>query len=141
MEKLTFNEMLNKCWETALGVTKMAKFYQASSPHNTEFVHCIFRGNEEYDTIMVNCTLTGKITVQTVDSPYLEDEIIHPPLKMTLEEAEECLVNAGYSKKWSVVVLRSPLYKIVYPPLYIFTVDGKYIAVDSTDGNNVFELY
>ena len=141
MEKLTFNEMLNKCWETALGVTKMAKFYQASSPHNTEFVHCIFRGNAEYDTIMVNCTLTGKITVQTVDSPYLEDEIIHPPLKMTLEEAEECLVNAGYSKKWLVVVLRSPLYKIVYPPLYIFTVDGKYIAVDSTDGNNVFELY
>lgn len=141
MEKLTFNEMVQKCWETALGVSKLAKFYQASAPHNVEFVHSIFRGSGEYATIMVNCTETGQISVQTVDSPYLDDLVIHPPIKMTLEEAEQCLINAGYKERWSVVVLRAPLYKVVYPPLYIFTVDGKYIAVDSTDGTNVFELY
>lgn len=141
MEKLNFNEMLNKCWETALGVSKMAKLYQGSSPHDLSFIHCIFRGDEEYATIMVNCTCEGKISIQTVDSPYLDDQVIHPPLKMTEVEAEQCLINAGYTGRWSSVVLRSPLYKVVYPPLYIFTVDGKYMAVDSTDGTNVFELY
>lgn len=141
MEKFNFNQMLDKCWQTALGITKMAKLYQASSPHNLEFIHCIFRGDVEYATIMVNCTFDGKISVQTVDSPYLDDQVIHPPLEMSLEDAEHYLINAGYTKRWSVVVLRSPLYKVVYPPLYIFTVDGKYIAVDSTNGNNVFELY
>jgi hypothetical protein len=60
---------------------------------------------------------------------------------MTQAESEQCLLKAGYSDKWSVVVLRSPLYKVIYPPLYIYTVDGKYIAVDSTNGDNVFEMY
>ena len=52
MEKLNFNEMLNKCWETALGMTKVAKLYQGSSPHDLSFIHCIFRGNDEYATIL-----------------------------------------------------------------------------------------
>lgn len=141
MEKLNFNEMLDKCWETALGVSKMVKLYQGSSPHDLSFIHCIFRGDEQYATIMVNCTCEGKVSVQTVDSPYLDDQVIHPPIQMTQEEAEQCLINAGYTGRWLAVVLRSPLYKVVYPPLYIYTVDNKYIAVDSTDGTNVFELY
>lgn len=140
MEKLNFNEMLQKCWETALGVTKMAKFYQASTPHGLNFMHCVFRGSGQYATILVNCTSDGQISVQTVDSPYLDDLVIHPPIQMTFDEAEQCLINAGYTNRWSVVVLRAPLYKVVYPPLYIFTVDEKYMAVDSTNGN-VFELY
>ena len=141
MEKLTFEEMLQKCWETSLGVTKLAKLYQASTPHGLNFMHCVFRGAGEYATILVNCTSEGKISVQTLDSPYLDDNVIHPPFQMTQAESEQCLLKAGYSDKWSVVVLRSPLYKVIYPPLYIYTVDGKYIAVDSTNGDNVFELY
>jgi len=133
--------MLNKCWETALGITKMAKFYEASSPDNLDFIHCVFRGVGEYATILVNCTCDGQISVQTVDSPWLDDLVIHPPIQMTQEESEQCLINAGYTDKWKAVVLRAPLYKIVYPPLYIYTVDNKYIAVDSTNGENVFELY
>jgi hypothetical protein len=142
MEKLNFNEMLNKCWETALGMTKMAKLYQGSSPHDLSFIHCIFRGNDEYATIMVNCTSHGKISVQTVDSPYLDDLVIHPPLQMTQEESEQYLIKAGYAGRWSVVLLRAPLYSVVYPPLYIYTVENVgYIAVDSTNGDNVFPLY
>jgi hypothetical protein len=141
MEKLNFNEMLQKCWETALGVTPLAKFYQASSPNDLSFIHCIFRGDNQYATIMVNCTWEGKINIQTVDSPYLDDLVIHPPIKMSETEAEQYLIKAGYTDKWTSVVLRAPLYKVVYPPLYIFTVDGKYMAVDSTNGENVFELY
>ena len=133
--------MLNKCWETALNLTKTAKLYQGSSPHDLSFIHCIFRADEEYVTIMVNCTSHGKVTIQTVDSPYLDDLVIHPPLEMTQEESEQYLIKAGYTDRWLAVVLRAPLYSVHYPPLYIYTVDDKYIAVDSTNGDNVFPLF
>ncbi len=140
MEKqLDFNEMLNLCWSTALGITKQAKLYQASSPHGLRFIHCIFRGNEQYDTIMVNCTSSGKIKIITIDSPYMDDCVIHPPIKMSQVESEQYLNAAGYDK-WSVVLLREPLYSVKYPPLYIYTVPNVgYMAVDTTDGN-VFQL-
>ena len=138
--KLNFNQMLDKCWETALGITKQAKFYQASSPKKLNFIHCIFRGNDEYATIMVNCTCEGKITITTVDSPYMDDCVITPPIKMTQVESEQYLNKAGYNE-WTVVLLREPLYSVKYPPLYIYTVPNVgYMAVDSTNGN-VFPLY
>ena len=142
---LDFNQMLEKCWEAALGVTKIAKFYQASAPHGLHFVHAVFRGNDQYLTILVNCTCEGEVRVQTVDSPYLEDQVVHFPLKMSEAEAEQCLIAAGYDRPWTAVCLRSPLYKVYYPPLYIYTVSAgeglfEYIAVDSTDGTNVFPL-
>jgi hypothetical protein len=141
---LNFNQMLDLCWKTAVGVSYQAKLYQASSPKNLSFIHCIFRGNAEYATIMVNCTSEGKVNVVTVDSPYLDDCVIHPPIKMTQEESEIILNNAGYTK-WTAVVLREPLYSVKYPPLYIYTVintpeqPGGYIAVDTTTGD-VFPL-
>ena len=141
MEKLNFNQMLNKCWETALNLTKTAKLYQGSSPHDLSFIHCIFRADEQYVTIMVNCTCHGKVSIQTVDSPYLDDLVIHPPLQMTQEESEQYLINAGYTDRWSAVVLRAPLYSVHYPPLYIYTIDNQYIAVDSTNGDNIFPLF
>ena len=141
MEKLNFNQMLDKCWETALGITKMAKFYEASAPHGLNFIHCVFRGIGEYATILVNCTSEGEISVQTVNSPWLDDLVIHPPIQMTQEESEQWLFKAGYSEKWVAVVLRAPLYSVHYPPLYIYTVDNQYIAVDSTNGENVFPLF
>lgn len=141
MERLDFNQMLDKCWETALNLTKTAKLYQGSSPHDLSFIHCIFRADEEYVTIMVNCTCFGKVSVQTVDSPYLDDLVIHPPLQMTQKESEQFLINAGYTDRWLAVVLRAPLYSVHYPPLYIYTIDNKYIAVDSTNGDNVFPLF
>jgi len=138
--KLDFNQMLDKCWKTALGVTKRAKLYQASSPKNLSFIHCIFRGDGEYATIIVNCTCEGRIHITTVDSPYMDDCVIHPPIKMTQVESEQFLINAGYTE-WTVVLLREPLYSVKYPPLYIYTVPNVgYMAVDSTNGN-VFPLY
>ena len=142
--KLNFNEMLDLCWKTAVGVSYQAKLYQASSPKDLSFIHCIFRGNAEYATIIVNCTCEGKINIVTVDSPYLDDCIIHPPIKMTQEESVNFLNEAGY-RDWTSVVLRAPLYSVKYPPLYIYTVigtpdsPGGYIAVDTTNGE-VFPL-
>lgn len=145
-QPLDFNQMLDLCWKTALGITREAKLYQASSPKGLGFIHCVFRGDySEFDTIIVNCTNDGEIKAYTLESPYLEDQVIHFPIKMTEKEAETCLYDAGYPKQWTTVVLRSPLYSVHYPPLYIFSVvkDGmvEYIAVDSTDGKNVFPMY
>ena len=140
MEKLDFNQMLDKCWVTALGITKQAKLYQASSPAGLSFIHCIFRGNEQYATIMVNCTDSGQITVAMIDSPYMDDCVIHPPIKMSQTQSEQYLNAAGYNL-WTAVVLREPLYSVKYPPLYIYTVPNVgYMAVDSTTGS-VFQLY
>lgn len=139
-EKLSFNEMLDKCWKTALGISPLVKLYQASSPDDVSFMHSIFRGDDEYATIMVNCTNKGKISIQYVDSPYMDDCVIHPPIKMSLNDAECCLQESEYGGDWSVVVLREPLYSIKYPPLYIFTVEHQgYIAVSTEDGS-VFPL-
>lgn len=137
--KLNFNEMLNTCWGVALSFTKRAKLYQASSPNDLSFIHCIFRGDDEYATVMVNCTSSGKTQIVTVDSPYLDDCVIHPPIEMTQTESEQYLTAAGYSN-WTCVCLREPLYSVKYNPLYIYTVPstlqkvGGYIGVDSTDG-------
>ena len=140
--KLDFNQMLDKCWTSALGLTKTAKLYQAGSPHDLSFIHCVFRADTaDYVTILINCTCEGKVSIQTVDSPYLEDLVIHPPLAMTQAESESFLRASGYEGRWMNVVLRAPLYSVHYPPLYIYTVDNQYIAVDSTDGSNVFPLF
>lgn len=145
-QPLDFNQMLDICWKTALGITKEAKLYQASSPRGLNFVHAVFRGDfTEYDTIIVNCYSNGEVRGYTLESPYMEDQVIHPPLKMTEKEAEVCLYDAGYPKQWTTVVLRSPLYSVHYPPLYIFSIPNdkgvEYIAVDSTNGKNVFPMY
>ena len=84
--------------------------------------------------------LGGKTQIITIDSPYMDDCVIHPPIKMTQGESEQYLNAAGYDK-WSVVLLREPLYSVKYPPLYIYTVPNVgYMAVDTTDGN-VFQLF
>jgi hypothetical protein len=61
---------------------------------------------------------------------------------MTEAEAEEALVAAGYKDEWTSVTLRAPLYSVVYPPLYIYSIPNVgFIAVDSTNASNVFPLY
>lgn len=132
---LDFNHMLDKCCITALGITKQAKLYQASSPRDLSFIHCIFRGNAQYATVMVNCTKEGAINTVTIDSPYLDDCVIHPPLKMTQAQSVEYLNIAGYGT-WTTVVLREPLGPSKFNPLYIYTVPNiGYVAVDSVNGN------
>lgn len=140
-EKLDFNQMLDKCWISALEMTKTAKLYQGTSPHDLSFIECVFRADTpDYVSMMVTCNSQGEVNIKTVDSPYLDDLVIHPPLEMTQAESEQFLLAAGYDGRWSCVVLRAPLYSVHYPPLYIYTIDNQYIAVDSTDGNNVFPL-
>ena len=136
---LTFNEMVDLSQEEALSITPLAKFYEASATKNENGIKSVFQGDKN-TTILVAVTDQGKMTSKVVDSPFLDDEIIHLPVKMTLEEAEQLLLDAGYGtgvegeSDWSVVVLRRPLGPQETPALYIFTTSKGYVSVNTLNG-------
>ncbi len=129
---LNFNEMVSLSREEALKISIHAKFYQSSSTKDLKRLQSVFRG-EDNSTIEIFCTNSGELKSKVIDSPYLEDEVIHLPVQMTLEEAEEKLQDAGYSD-WSEVVLRRPLGPDFAVPLYIFTTPTSYIGVNTITG-------
>ena len=113
-EKLTFNEMVGKTEEVAIGIDKTALFYESSATKELNGVKSVFAGKNN-TTIEVLCTSNGLTKSIVINEPFLEDEVINLPVKLTLEEAEELLLEAGYGTgvegeaDWSVVVLRRPL--------------------------------
>ena len=136
---LTFNEMVDLSQEEALSITPLAKFYEASATKNENGIKSVFQGDKN-STILVAVTDQGKMTSKVVNSPFLDDEVIHLPVKMTLEEAEQLLLDAGYGTgvegeaDWSVVVLRRPLGPQETPALYIFTTSKGYVSVNTLNG-------
>jgi hypothetical protein len=136
---LTFNEMVEVSQQEALSITPLAKFYEASATKNENGIKSVFQGVEN-STILIVVTAQGKVTSEVVDSPFLDDEVIHLPVKMTLEEAEQLLLDAGYGTgvegeaDWSVVVLRRPLGPQETPALYIFTTSKGYVSVNTLNG-------
>ena len=67
-------------------------------------------------------------------SPFLEDLPLKKAPKMTLKEAVELLDDAGTHEFFNVT-LRRPLGPERVPPLYIFGVDGGFIAVNTKTGD------
>ena len=136
---LTFNEMVDLSQEEALSITPLAKFYEASATKNENITKSVFRGVEN-STILVEITADGKVTSEVIDSPFLDDVVINLPVKMTLEEAEQLLLDAGYGTgvegvaDWSIVVLRKPLGPEETPALYIFTTSKGYVNVNTITG-------
>ena len=136
---LTFNEMVDVSQEKALSITPLAKFYEASATKKQNGIKSVFRGVEN-STILVEVTADGKIKSEVVNSPFLEDVVINLPIKMTLEEAEQLLLDAGYGTgvegvaDWSMVVLRRPLGPEETPALYIFTTSRGYVNVNTITG-------
>ncbi len=68
--------------------------------------------------------------------PWGGDMPIDQPLVRDLEQAINLLHNAGYKKRFSVVVLRKPLYPGVEENFYIFTMpeDRMFVAVGDRTG-------
>ena len=133
---LTFNEMVGVAHKEALSITPLAKFYEASATKKENGIKSVFRGVEN-STILVEVLTDGTVISEVVDSPFLEDVVIHLPAKMSLEEAEQLLLDAGYGTgiegvaDWSVVVLRRPLGPEETPALYIFTTSKGYVNVNT----------
>ena len=138
---LNFNEMLEAAFVAMKKESKMAELYQAFTGKEMKAMQVVFRGDMKYDSYIVLVDNEGKTAIKGLGSPYLEDVVIHPPLKISEVEAEEALANAGYSTDWKTLTLRSPLYSVHYPPLYIYEIENVgFIAVDSTDASNVFQM-
>ena len=132
---LTFNEMVTLSDSIALTVTPEAVLYEASARPELRLIEAIYRGNDEWPSLTIEVTSTGKDSLQKNTEPYLECLPIPLPVKMTLEEAEEKLQKSKYAGTWEIVVLRAPLGPVKLPPLYIFTVEEQgYIAVNTWTG-------
>jgi hypothetical protein len=68
------------------------------------------------------------------EAPFLEDVEIEQPPEMTLKRAVSLLDHAGYRDGFSAVTLRAPLGPKKTAPLYIFTVGGSFVGVNTKTG-------
>jgi hypothetical protein len=136
---LTFNEMVSQTEVEAKGIDTTALFYQSTSTKELKEVKSVFAGKDN-TTIEVICDSKGKTVSKVINSPFTEDEVIHLPVKMTLEEAIQLLLDAGYGTgvegeaDWSIVVLRRPLGPDFTFALYIFTTSKGYVSVNTVTG-------
>ena len=136
---LTFNEMVNQTQEAAKGIDTTALFYESTATKELTGVKSVFAGINN-TTIEVLCDSNGKTKSKVIDSPFMEDEVIHLPVKMTLEDAIQLLLDAGYGTgvegeaDWSIVVLRRPLGPDFTFALYIFTTSKGYVSVNTVTG-------
>ena len=128
-----FNEMLDKCWMTALKHEPDAKLYQGFATKEMKFVNCVFRGKNN-TTLLVECTDEGNTHLKDLDSPYMDDCVIHPPIKMSQEESLKILTAHLVNPEWSNVVLRKPLGPEPINTSYIYTCVTGYWAVDTETG-------
>ena len=133
---LSFNEMVSQTEVVAKGVDTTALFYESTSTKELKNVKSVFAGVDN-TTIEVICDSKGKTVSKVINSPFMEDEVIHLPVKMTLEEAIQLLLDAGYGTgvegeaDWSIVVLRRPLGPDFTFALYIFTTSKGYVSVNT----------
>jgi len=125
--------MLDKCWITALKHEPDAKLYQGFATKEMKFVNCVFRGKNN-TTLLVKCTDEGNTHLKDLDSPYMDDCVIHPPIKMSQEESLKILTEHLINPEWSNVVLRKPLGPEPINTSYIYTCVTGYWAVDTETG-------
>jgi hypothetical protein len=137
---LTFNEMVNQTEITAKGIDTTVLFYESSATKELTGVKSVFAGINN-TTIEVLCNSKGETESKVINSPFMEDEVIHLPVKLTLEEAEQILLDAGYGTgvegvaDWSEVVLRRPLEPGFNVAQYIFTTSKGFVSVNATTGS------
>ena len=77
---LTFNEMVNQTQEAAKGIDTTALFYESTATKELTGVKSVFAGVNN-TTIEVLCDSNGKTKSKVIDSPFMEDEVIHLPVK------------------------------------------------------------
>ncbi|KAF4345028.1 hypothetical protein FBEOM_902 [Fusarium beomiforme] len=92
------------------------------------------------------CSLGGKKTaiiqstewgefgdVQTIDSPFLGDQLIPWPVTLDIHDAFTILREAGYKQGVNAVTLRQPFYPGDDQPFYIFSIGNEFIGVGIKD--------
>lgn len=92
---------------------------------------CGLSGNK---TAIIQSTGWGEFEkVQTIDSPFLGDQVIPWPVSLDIHDAFAILRKAGYKGGVYAVTLRQPLIPGDDQPFYIFNVGNEFIAVGTQD--------
>ncbi|KAF4952269.1 hypothetical protein FGADI_6890 [Fusarium gaditjirri] len=92
---------------------------------------CGLSGNK---TAIIQSTGWGEFgKVQTIDSPFLGDQVISWPVALHIHDAFAILRKAGYKQAVYAVTLRQPLYPGDDQPFYIFNTGNEFIAVGTKD--------
>ncbi|KIL86306.1 hypothetical protein FAVG1_10704 [Fusarium avenaceum] len=91
-------------------------------------------GLSDNKTAIIQSTGWGEFgNVQTIDSPFLGDQVISWPVSLDIHDAFAILRKAGYKGGVYAVTLRQPLYPGDDQPFYIFNVGNEFIAVGTQD--------
>jgi hypothetical protein len=92
---------------------------------------CGLAGNK---TAIIQSTGWGEFgKVQTINSPFLGDQVIPWPVALDIHDAFTILRKAGYKQAIYAVTLRQPLYPGDDQPFYIFNTGSEFIAVGTKD--------
>ncbi|KAL7756056.1 hypothetical protein ACKLNR_013049 [Fusarium oxysporum f. sp. zingiberi] len=92
---------------------------------------CGLSGNK---TAIIQSTGWGEFgKVQTINSPFLGDQVIPWPVTLDIHDAFTILRKAGYKQSIYAVTLRQPLYPGDDQPFYIFNTGTEFIAVGTKD--------
>ncbi|KLO90781.1 uncharacterized protein LW94_10261 [Fusarium fujikuroi] len=92
---------------------------------------CGLSGNK---TAIIQSTGWGEFgKVQTINSPFLGDQVISWPVALDIHDAFTILRKAGYKQAVYAVTLRQPLYPGDDQPFYIFNTGPEFIAVGTKD--------
>ncbi|KAF5989080.1 hypothetical protein FCOIX_116 [Fusarium coicis] len=92
---------------------------------------CGLSGNK---TAIIQSTGWGEFgKVQTINSPFLGDQVISWPVALDIHDAFTILRKAGYKQAIYAVTLRQPLYPGDDQPFYIFNTGPEFIAVGTKD--------
>lgn len=92
---------------------------------------CGLSGNK---TAIIQSTGWGEFgKVQTINSPFLGDQVIPWPVNLDIHDAFTILRKAGYKQAIYAVTLRQPLYPGDDQPFYIFNTGTEFIAVGTKD--------
>ncbi|EMT71317.1 hypothetical protein ACKRZS_012935 [Fusarium odoratissimum] len=92
---------------------------------------CGLSGNK---TAIIQSTGWGEFgKVQTINSPFLGDQVILWPVTLDIHDAFTILRKAGYKQAIYAVTLRQPLYPGDDQPFYIFNTGTEFIAVGTKD--------
>ncbi|EXM19242.1 hypothetical protein RAB80_009495 [Fusarium oxysporum f. sp. vasinfectum] len=92
---------------------------------------CGLSGNK---TAIIQSTGWGEFgKVQTINSPFLGDQVIPWPVTLDIHDAFTILRKAGYKQAIYAVTLRQPLYPGDDQPFYIFNTGTEFIAVGTKD--------
>jgi hypothetical protein len=104
-----------------------------SNPNNLSHLDLVFHTSK--GTAFISSIGWGEFgPITFVGQPWLEDVVIQWPIKMDITEADQLMKKAGYTGKYSVCVLRHPLYPGVEDPYYIFTMaTGEYVFIGVDD--------